>query len=255
MQDQTGRAQHCYVYHKFAMPLFQMCCSEIRMKYVDRPSIGNVLGRNVCQELPGMHAITGCDTVSSFAGKGKLSAFKLVKKNVSFQELIVRLGFSWEFSDADFTKLQMFTCSLYGAKKSESYVNTHRYQLFCSKQASIEGHKLPPCADCLYKHCQRACYQTAVWKRALDAKPEIPSPIGKACIQDKGDATDLAIDWMQGLPALDAVLELMSCSCILVCKGPQCKCIANGLHCTEMCRLTSSSNIQSDEEPEAVVDN
>ena len=47
-----------------------------------------------------MHAITGCDTVSSFAGKGKLSAFKLMK-NVSFQELFARFGLSWEFSDAD----------------------------------------------------------------------------------------------------------------------------------------------------------
>ena len=72
-----------------------------------------------------MHAITGCDTVSSFAGKGKLSVFQLVK-NVSFQELYARFGLSWEFSDADFTKLKMFTCSLYGAKKSESDVNTHR---------------------------------------------------------------------------------------------------------------------------------
>ena len=46
-----------------------------------------------------MHAITGCDTVSSFAGKGKLSAFQLVKKNVSVQELFARFGLSWEFSD------------------------------------------------------------------------------------------------------------------------------------------------------------
>ena len=115
--------------------------------------------------------------------------------------------------------------------------------------------KLPPCADCLYKHCQRASYQTAVWKRALDAEPEIPSPIGKGWIQDKGDATTLAIDWMEGLPAPDAVLELMSCSCTRACKAPQCKCIANGLHCTEMCRLTSCNNMQPDEEPETVVDN
>ena len=34
-----------------------------------------------------------------------------------------------------------------------------------------------------------------------------------------------------------------------------CKCIANGPRCTEMCRLTSCSNMQPDEEPEAVVDN
>ena len=80
----------------------------------------------------------------------------------------------------------------------------------------MEGHKLPLCADCLYKHCQHACYQTAVWKRALDVKPEIPSPIGKGWIQDKGNATALAIDWMEGLPAPDAVLELMSCSCTCV---------------------------------------
>ena len=125
------------------------------MKYVDIAFTGNVLGKNVCEELPGMHAITGCDIVSSFAGKGKLSAFQLVKKNVSFQELFARFGLSWEFSDADFTKLQIFTYSLYGSKKSESDVNTLRYQLymFCSKQANIEGHKLPLCADCLYKHC------------------------------------------------------------------------------------------------------
>ena len=57
------------------LSLFQKCCSETRMKYVDIAFIGNVLGRNVCEALPGKHLITGCDTVSSFAGKGNLCAF------------------------------------------------------------------------------------------------------------------------------------------------------------------------------------
>ena len=114
-------------YQKLSMPLFQKCCcSETRMKYVDIASIGNVIRRDVCEALLGMHAITGCDTVSSFAGKGKLPAFQLLKKNVSFQELFARFGLFWEFSNADFIKLQMFTFTLYGAKKSESDVNTHR---------------------------------------------------------------------------------------------------------------------------------
>ena len=60
------------------------------------------------------------------------------------------------------------------------------------------------------------------------------------------------MDWMEGLPAPDAVLELMSCSSTHVCKAPQCKCIANGPRCTEVCRLTSCSNMQPDEEPEAM---
>ena len=63
-------------YHKFSMTLFQKYCSETRMKYVDIASIGNVLWKDVCEALLGMHAITGCDTVNSFAGKGKLSAFQ-----------------------------------------------------------------------------------------------------------------------------------------------------------------------------------
>ena len=105
-------------YHEFSVPLFQKGCSETGMKYVDIASIGNALGRDVCEALLDMHAITGCDTASSFAGKGKLSAFQLVKKNVSFQELFARFGLSREFSGADFTKLPMFTCTLYGAKES-----------------------------------------------------------------------------------------------------------------------------------------
>ena len=105
-------------YHKFPMPLFQKRCSETRMKYVDIPSIGNVLGRNVCEALPDMHAITGCDTVQ-FCWERKIVCISLVKKSISFQELVARFGLSCDFSDADFTKPQlMFICSFYDAKKS-----------------------------------------------------------------------------------------------------------------------------------------
>ena len=40
-------------YHKFSMPLFHNCCSETRMKHVNIVSIGNVLGRYVCEALLG----------------------------------------------------------------------------------------------------------------------------------------------------------------------------------------------------------
>ena len=43
-------------HHKFSMPLFQKCCSETRMKYVDIASIGNVLGGDVGEAVLGMHA-------------------------------------------------------------------------------------------------------------------------------------------------------------------------------------------------------
>ena len=54
----------------------------------------------------------------------------------------------------------------------------------------------------------------------------------------------------------DAVLELMFCSCMCVCKPHSVSALLiNGPRCTEMCRLTSCSNMQPDEEPEAFVDN
>ena len=129
------------------MPLFQKCCSDTRMKYVDIASIGNVLGGDVCEALLGMHAITGCDTVSRFSRKRQLLAFQLVKKNISFQEHFARFGLSCEFSDADFTKLQILLAHCMVPKSQESDVSTHWYQLFSSKQAQIERHKLPSCAD------------------------------------------------------------------------------------------------------------
>ena len=47
---------------------------------------------------------------------------------------------------------------------------------------------------------------------------------------------------MSGEPAPKAVLELLSCQCKRVCQSPSCTCLANGLHCTDMCRLQECTN-------------
>ena len=47
----------------------------------------------------------------------------------------------------------------------------------------------------------------------------------------------LVIDWMGALPAPKAVLELLSCQCSRSCMLPSCSCMANGLKCTDLCRL------------------
>ena len=47
------------------MQLFQKCGTKVRKK------VGSGVGISVCQALVGMHAFTGCDTVSTFAGKPK----------------------------------------------------------------------------------------------------------------------------------------------------------------------------------------
>ena len=56
---------------------------------------------------------------------------------------------------------------------------------------------------------------------------------------------------MHGSPAPDAVLQLLSCKCLRVCKLPQCTCLRNGLKCTEICKLQTCNN-QADKEEAAV---
>ena len=63
----------------------------------------------MCKALPGLHSFTGCNTVSAFAGHGKLAAFKLLKTVTSFQDLFKLLGTDWQLSDELFEGLQAFT--------------------------------------------------------------------------------------------------------------------------------------------------
>ena len=59
--------------------LFFKCGTKTRVRYVDVSKVAAAVGQNVCKCLLGMHAFTGCDTISSFGGHGILSALKLLK--------------------------------------------------------------------------------------------------------------------------------------------------------------------------------
>jgi hypothetical protein len=47
---------------------------------------------------------------------------------------------------------------------------------------------------------------------------------------------------MDGQPAPEAVLDLLACHCPKKCVKPKCECMANGLKCTDMCRLPDCDN-------------
>ena len=66
---------------------------------MDITKLGQSLGSGVSDALLGMHAFTGCDTVSAFAGRGKMGALKLLKSDKAYQEAFSELGHSWHVSD------------------------------------------------------------------------------------------------------------------------------------------------------------
>ena len=225
--------------------LFMKYGTQNRTRYINITKLSKILGNVACKAMIGLHAYTGCDSVSAFAGKGKVSGLNLMLKNASFQQLFCNFGKEWTLADVNLTTPHEFTCRLNARRSNVSSVNDMRYQLFRAKKGGIQSGQLPPCEDCLCLHAQRANYQAAIWCRSLLASPDTPSPNGHGwTLRQDGS---LAIKWMNGDPAPDAVLEFLACKCKKACKLPSCVCLANGMPCTDMCTLALCDNRKEDD--------
>ena len=225
--------------------VYQKCGTKNRTRFIDFGKLASSLGDSICDALIGLHAFTGCDNVSALTGRGKLGALKLMKKDSTYQETFSQPGQSWEFSK--FNKIQLFTCHLYATTGSTDEVNELRCQLFCAKLGQVESSQLPPCRYCLHMHVLRANnYQASIWKCCLQTQPFVADP--KDCGWKTDGEGHLAIEWMRTPPAPDAVLELLSCKCLRSCKLLRCTCLANGLACTNICKLQACSNQKKEEQ-------
>ena len=71
---------------EFACQVYITGGTQTREKFVDVQKVAAAFGQNTCSVLPGLHSFTGCDTVSAFEGKKKISAFKLMQKNTKYQD-------------------------------------------------------------------------------------------------------------------------------------------------------------------------
>ena len=95
--------------------LFMKSGTRTRTNVIDISKVAASLGPEVCKGVLGMHAFTGCDTVSAFAGKGKAQTLKLLKKNTRSREALTELGKEWGLSPELTDKLEELTCRLYSS--------------------------------------------------------------------------------------------------------------------------------------------
>ncbi|KAG1654877.1 hypothetical protein GQR58_024815 [Nymphon striatum] len=189
------------------------------------------------RSLLGVYCFTGCDTVSAFAGKGKLKALKLLQEEREFVAAFSRLGLSWDVDNNLVNELQKFVCRLYGQKQST--VNELRYKMYCSKNGKVKSEQLPPCHNALKQHILRCNYQARIWRLAFENNPVYPE------IHDHGwylENQAIKIRWMTCQPAPNEVLSLRSCSCKRTCQPTKCSCIDNRMHCTDLCSCGECQN-------------
>ena len=199
--------------------------------------------QDACEALIGLHALTGCDTVSAFASKGKWRPVQMVVKNQGYVKTMKDIGKEWSVNEATFRATEEFVCQLYGKKCTS--VDSLRYELHCAKAGKVEPEALPPCQSSLRLHVSRANYQAAIWRRATEACPDIPSPHGHGWNMN---CSTLEFVWLGSRPPPEEVLELMSCNCKRKCAVDTCCCIKAGLKCTEMCFLKCDNLPCEDEE-------
>ena len=88
--------------------------TQAKVRTIDLQANRSQIGDNIAHALIGLHAFTGCESVSGFYGKGKVKAVKLLFKDEVYQEAFGELGMQPEVPDAMFTKLDSFVCHLYG---------------------------------------------------------------------------------------------------------------------------------------------
>ena len=161
--EDTDVMLRCLTFQKdIPCHIYQKCGTQNRTRFVDISKLALSLGDSVCDSLIGLHAFTGCDTVSAFANRGKLSALKLMQRDITYQETCGQVGQSWDVQPKLFEKVKQFTCRMYVAASRTTEVNDLRYQLFCAKRGEIESNLLPPCRDCLFMHLLRANCQAAI---------------------------------------------------------------------------------------------
>ena len=180
-----------------------------------------------------------------------MKPFKLVQQDPVSCSAFQLLGETFAVSEDTVVTIEAFVCSLYGQKDC-SKVNEARYILFFT--ANQEENTMPPNKDSLLKHIQRANFQSAIYKRSLQQRPDIPSPVDYGW---KLHDNELEIDWMNMQPAQESILELSTCTC----KKSKCEvvghasnncCVFWGIPCTELCTCKNCCNINycDDEEDE-----
>ena len=215
-------------------------CSELwfktrnvsNLRYLAVHDICKKYGATFCMPLPVVHALTGCDSTSSFTGIGRKTAFKILQTKISELQSLCDLGDLVEVqmnSDAVNDTIK-FVIWLYDKTADTHQINEIRYKLFAQKNSNPEN--LPPIEDALIQHTRRISYQVFIWKNAIHPMINMPSPVGNGWKKHDGY---LVPNYLTKDHSPKNIESLMTNKCTTGCRRNTCRCRKNSLSCTKAC--------------------
>ena len=205
------------------------------LRYIPVHDVAQQLGNEKARALPMFHAFTGCDSVSSFAGRGKKTAFETWKAFSAVTPVFSALFTDpTTFNDEHMSVLETYVVLMYDRTCTETTVDSARKHIFTTKARSIDA--IPPTGAALLQHTKRAIYQGGhVWGQALIRSPVVPSP--ETCGWQKSATQGWQPLWTTLPEAVASCSELLRCGCLKGCRG-LCKCVRAALKCTSLCRCS-----------------
>lgn len=206
-------------------------------RYIPVHDICHSINPIVCKILPAAHAITGCDSTSSFYGIGKKSVMKFLKEK---HDLVADLSqLSSLDTDEAISVSRKLVSRLYDpkGKSSQGHGDLNKLRV---KQATLKNStlaRLPPSEASFKQHVLRASYQTQIWMNAHEPHIVIGSPLGHGWREGK---LGLEPVFFEGQMTSDFLQDL-----VCTCKGKSvcsrgCVCFEQNLSCTELCPCQAS---------------
>ena len=211
--------------------------------YVAIHQVVQSIGKPRAMAMPAYHAFTGCDTTSTFFGRGKKTTHAIWMKYLVFDSAFLEMS-SDNLGEKDlqrlFITLQKFVCLLYGSEK-DALVDDARRNLLINNGKDFDD--MPPSSDALYQHFLRACLQSAhIWSKLFQAVFNDGLLLGWGW-QLVGD-TPVPVYVTKNIISKD-MRELSRCGCKINCKG-NCGCKRDPVQpCTRLCGC--QGNCKSDD--------
>ena len=194
-------------------------------------SIAVKIGHEKASALPFFHALTGSDTTSAFAVRGKKTAWDVWGVYPEITATFSLLSSSTcHINEEMIVNIERFVVLLYSRSSDSNRVNEARRELFVRGTRSLEN--IPPTHTALIQHIKRAVYQAGyVWGQSLLTQQELPSPGNWGWEECEGEWIP---KWTDLPEACVACHELIRCGCKKSCHG-RCKCYTSNLSCTSLC--------------------
>ena len=137
------------------------------------------IDETVPQILPAIHALTGCDSTSSFYGVGKKKVWKTIQMLCAKRSLPSLDHLNTDDITQAIEASRIFIASLYdpAGRFQDSHGDLSKLRIeLIGRDTPLQ--RIPPSEPSFEEHVKRVVYQVKIWLSSHEAKPDIPSPEG-----------------------------------------------------------------------------